>query len=285
MPETCDYVCEISNQGWLQGDMVPGEALAGHIPQAVLDAQFEGGMPSHWILISHSCTVHARKHEDAPIVEWLACKLVKKKPYGKYLNALNPRQLHLQLDDKVHLDLKIQRRVWTARSALIELERVPDTQQLSEEQREAIAYWLAHGYTRIAMPDELVERLKLRDADGKPEGLGTHIDSFLEQNSARLDSAWVSFYPKSELKDVSEPYEISFRFLIKNTYRRELQSAQEELDKALSNCADIGAGLTLDLAQVSVLEDFSMLDAKDYTRYNLHDWLSLGDQQCDPQDE
>ncbi|MBI6628216.1 hypothetical protein YA0853_31885, partial [Pseudomonas rhodesiae] len=30
-------------------------------------------------------------------------------------------------------------------------------------------------------------------------------------------------------------------------------------------------------ADVTVLQDFTMLDAEDFVRYNLHDWLSVGD--------
>ena len=41
MPELDDVVREISRQGWLQGDIVLGEALATHIPDAVVANQLD----------------------------------------------------------------------------------------------------------------------------------------------------------------------------------------------------------------------------------------------------
>ncbi|MFK7671715.1 hypothetical protein [Pseudomonas lundensis] len=278
MPELDDVVREISRQGWLQGDIVLGEALATHIPDAVVANQLDGSLPTHWVLISHSCTVHARNYADATNVEWIACKLVKKKPFGKYLNALNPRQLQIELGAKLFLDLKLQRRVWTSRSVLPALERSPDGVRLEQDQRDTLSYWLAHGYTRVAMPDKLVERLKKYNDDKTPFGLGVVVDGFLERNAQYLDSAWVSFFPKIELDVDATPYEISFRFLVKRKFARELQALQADLADALAAEPGRDQGIILGEADVTPLQDFTMLDAQDYIRYNVHDWLSLGDE-------
>jgi len=271
----------ISSQGWLQVDLVPGDALAAFIPEAVLEEQFGGKLPTYWALASHSCTVHARNYDDAPTVEWVACKLVKKKAYNKCLNALNPRKLHLPLGEKQHLELKIQRRIWTPRSALPELNRIDVG--LDESSKETFAYWMGHSYTRIAMPDKLVERLRFSDDTPAVVGLGVQVDQFIQEKGDWLHSAWVSFEPKDELLDPTEPYAISFRFLIKNQHKRSLHEAQLRLEALLQAASPLGAGLTFDGAEVGPLQDFTMLDAEAYTRYNIHDWLSLGD--SDPDDE
>lgn len=278
MPDLDDVVKEISRQEWLQGDVVLSDALAPHIPDAVIANQLDGSLPTHWVLISHSCTVHARKYADAPVVEWIACKLVKKKPFGKYLNALNPRQLQIPLGDKLFLELKLQRRVWTSRSLLPTLERSPDGVRLDQDQRDTLVYWLAHGYTRVAMPDKLVERLKKYNDDNSPFGVGVQVDAFLEKNAEYLDSAWVSFFPKIELDAITEPYEIGFRFLVKRKFVRQLPTLQAELADALAANPHHDEGLILGEAQVTPLQDFTMLDAQDYMRYNVHDWLSLGEE-------
>lgn len=278
MPELDDVVQEISRQGWLQGDIVFGEALATHIPDAVITNQLDGNLPTHWVLVSHSCTVHARNYADAPTIEWIACKLVKKKPFGKYLNALNPRQLQIALGVKLYLDLKLQRRIWTSRSLLAELERSHDGIRLEQDQRDTLTYWLAHGYTRVAMPDKLVERLKKYSDDKTPFGLGVQVDGFLEKNAQYLDSAWVSFFPKTELDATTDPYEISFRFLVKREFVRQLPTLQAELADFLAAEPNKHEGLILGEAEVTPLQDFTMLDAQDYIRYNVHDWLSLGDE-------
>lgn len=278
MPELDEIVGQISRQEWLQGDIILGDALAAHIPEAVIAHQLDGSLPTHWVLISHSCTVHARKYTDAPIVEWIACKLVKKKPYGKFLNALNPRQLQIALGGKLYLDFKLQRRIWTSRSLLPELERSPNGIRLEQDQRDTLVYWLAHGYTRVAMPDKLVDRLKKYNDENTPYGLGVQVDAFLEKNAQYLDSAWVSYFPKTELEATTDPYEIAFRFLVRRECVRQLPTLQAELADALAANPHHDEGLILGEAEVTPLHDFTMLDAHDYIRYNVHDWLSLGEE-------
>ncbi|WP_050516626.1 hypothetical protein [Pseudomonas brassicacearum] len=279
-----DSVVEaISNQGWLQGDLVAGEALSSFIPEKVLSEQLEGKLPTFWILASHSCTVHARNYEDAPSVEWVACKLVKKKAYGKCLNASNPRKLHLPIAEKLHLELRIQRRIWTPRSVLPTLEREREL-NLDPLSKETFGYWLGHSYTRLAMPDSLVERLRIQSADG-PIGLGVQIEQFISERGDLLHSAWVSYEPKIELPDPSEPYFISFRFLIKPQYRRNIDEAQHYLNALIDAAPALPAGLVFDDAVVAPLQDFTMLDAETYTRYNTYDWLSLGEDADELQEE
>lgn len=45
-----------------------------------------------------------------------------------------------------------------------------------------------------------------------------------------------------------------------------------------AECPDgVESALYFGGADVTVLQDFTMLDAEDFVRYNLHDWLSVGD--------
>lgn len=206
-------VTTIREMGWLQGDIVNGADLADHIPQAAVDGVLGGKLPSHWVLISHSCSIHARAYDQAPMVEWIALKIMKKKPLGAYLNSNNPRILQLQLDERLIFEAKIERRIWTPRSVLQSLKRNED-QKLDSEMIQTLSYWLSHSYNRIAIPDKLVERLKFRNGENIYTGLGVAIDSFLSENAHLLKGAWISFYPKEELVDAT-PYTIAFRLLIK----------------------------------------------------------------------
>ena len=274
-------VSAISAAGWLQGDIISGEALVEHIPAGVLESQFDGKAPTHWVLASHSCTVHARTFDDAPLVEWIAVK-VKKKPFAKHLNAINPRVLQLQVTERQILELKIHRRVWTSRAILPTLPRNSDI-TLSDELRGIFSYWLAHAYNRIAMPDELVNRLKAEHGEDGMKGVALMVDGFLEKNNHMLASAWVSFYPTWEIKDPAEPYEVLFRFLTKREFSRQYAELNAELNQLLGVARALSQGLVFGGAQVTVLQDFTMLDAEEYVRYNLYDWLSVGDSEEDPE--
>ncbi|WP_454913021.1 hypothetical protein [Stutzerimonas chloritidismutans] len=267
-----DVVLAISQQEWLQGDLVNSDKLRAHIPDSILETQFAGKEPTYWLLVSHSCTVHARRYDDAPFVEWLACKIIKK-PFHQYLNALNPRTLQLQVGTGRYLELRIHRRVWTRRDILPSIVRAEEF-SLDDEARKVLGYWLAHAYNRIAMPDALVERLK---GEAGEEGIARKVDEFLSLNNQLLHSAWVSFQPKSELRH-GEPYVVSFRFLVKPQYSRQQDELQNRLGSLVGLPRSLSDGLEFDGAEVTVLQDFTMLDAEDYVRYNLHDWLSLGEE-------
>lgn len=272
-----EVVKAISVAGWLQGDIVSGEALIPHIPADVLASQFDGKAPDFWVLASHSCTVHARIFDDAPLVEWVAIK-DKRKSYSAYLNALNPRILQLEIAEKKIFELKIHRRVWTSRKILpnLTLDR-KGAPALSDEQRRTLSFWLSHAYNRIAMPDALVERLKAESDHDGIKGIAIHVDQFLKENNHKLASAWVSFNPKNELVP-TEPYEVSFRFLTKTEYAREVSNLNIGLTKMVGIRRKINEGLSFEGAEVTPLQDFTMLDAEDFVRYNQHDWLSLGEE-------
>ncbi|WP_205585268.1 hypothetical protein, partial [Pseudomonas aeruginosa] len=222
-----------------------------------------------------SCTVHARNFDDAPLVEWVAVK-VKKKPYALYLNALNPRILQLEIAAKQIFELKIHRRAWTSRAVLPTQHRNA-TVTLNDDQRRTFSFWMSHAYNRIAMPDALVERLKAEiDRDGM-QGIALLVDEFLKRNNHMLASAWVSFNPKWEIQDPTEPYEVLFRFLTKRECARHATELNAELTKIVGVSRQVSEGLYFEGAEVTVLQDFTMLDAEDFVRYNQHDWLSIGE--------
>ncbi|VVP73448.1 hypothetical protein [Pseudomonas fluorescens] len=269
-------VTTIREMGWLQGDIVSGADLADHIPQAAVDGVLGGKLPSHWVLISHSCSIHARAYDQAPMVEWIALKMMKKKPLGAYLNSNNPRILQLQLDEKLIFEAKIERRIWTPRSVLQSLKRNED-QKLDSEMIQTLSYWLSHSYNRIAIPDKLVERLKFRNGENIYIGLGVAIDSFLSENAHLLKGAWISFYPKEELLDAT-PYSVAFRLLIKPKHTAKLNELNAKLQEATNLDASEIEGLDIDECLITPLQDFTMLDAEDFTHYNSSDWLSLAEE-------
>lgn len=271
-----EVVKAISVAGWLQGDIVSGEGLMPHIPADVLASQFDGKAPDFWVLASHSCTVHARIFDDAPLVEWVAIK-VKKKSYLPYLNALNPRTLQLEIAAKQIFELKIHRRVWTSRAVLPTQHRNAAV-TLNEDQRRTFSFWMSHAYNRIAMPDTLVERLKAEIGHDGMQGIAMLVDEFLKGNNHMLASAWVSFNPKCEIQEPAEPYEVLFRFLTKREHARQATELQAELTKMVGVSRQVSEGLIFEGAEVTVLQDFTMLDAEDFVRYNQHDWLSIGEE-------
>lgn len=201
---------------------------------------------------------------------------VKKKPYLPYLNALNPRTLQLEIAAKQIFELKIHRRVWTSRAALPILHR-NTTVTLNDEQRRTSSFWMSHAYNRIAMPDALVERLKAESGREGIQGIAMLVDEFLKRNNHMLASAWVSFNPKWEIQEPTESYEVLFRFLTKRECARHATELHAELTRMVGVSRQVSEGLFFEGAEVTVLQDFTMLDAEDFVRYNQHDWLSIGE--------
>lgn len=272
-------VATIRKMGWLQGDIVNGDDLAEHIPKSMLDELLGGKQPSYWVLISHSCSIHARSYDQAPMVEWIALKLGKKKPLGTYLNSNNPRILQIPLEEKLFLEAKIERRVWTSRSVLQSLQR-NQNQKLEPDMIQTLSFWLSHSYNRIAIPDKLVERLKFKIHEKTYTGLGVAIDDFLAEYAHLLKGAWISFYPKEEIQD-DAPYNVSFRLLIKPKYLTQLNELNAKLQDVINLKPEETKGIDIDECLVTPMQDFTMLDAVDYTHYNSSDWLSLAEEEND----
>ena len=73
--------------------------------------------------------------------------------------------------------------------------------------------------------------------------------------------------------------------MIKPQYRRNLDEAQHYLNALIDAAPALPVGLIFDDAVVAPLQDFTMLDAETYTRYNTYDWLSLGEDADELQEE
>ncbi|ETV48657.1 hypothetical protein V555_05216 [Pseudomonas aeruginosa BWH054] len=128
------------------------------------------------------------------------------------------------------------------------------------------------------MPDTLVERLKAEIGHDGMQGIAMLVDEFLKRNNHMLASAWVSFNPKCEIQEPAEPYEVLFRFLTKREHARQATELQAELTNMVGVSRQVSEGLIFEGAEVTVLQDFTMLDAEDFVRYNQHDWLSIGEE-------
>jgi hypothetical protein len=70
---------------------------------------------------------------------------------------------------------------------------------------------------------------------------------------------------------------VVFRFLTKREHARRANELHDQLNELLGVARNLNDGLYFGGADVTVLQDFTMLDAEDFVRYNLHDWLSVGD--------
>ncbi len=198
---------------------------------------------------------------------------------GAYLNSNNPRVLQLQLDEKLFFETRIERRIWTSRSVLQNLKRNQE-QKLESDMIQTLSFWLSHSYNRIAIPDKLVERLKFKNHENTYIGLGVAIDSFLGGNAHLLKGAWISFYPKEEILDTT-PYNVAFRLLIKPKYAAQLDELNTKLHDAINLDACEIEGLDIDECLITPMQDFTMLDAEDFTHYNSSDWLSLAEEDDD----
>jgi hypothetical protein len=145
---------KINNAGWRQG------SIFTPINVLLVPIEFDSTNES-LIVIIHSCIVVSRSFERDRVVEAMVCKkLPKINLKSPEATGKNQRILHLGIDweeEVICIAYDINRRFFLDRKLLLDL-TVQRT--LSKDNTKKLATWVSRYYNRIALPDDLVNKMK-----------------------------------------------------------------------------------------------------------------------------
>jgi hypothetical protein len=263
----------ILNAGWRQGSPCqPPEDLA---PGVSYDAKTE------WLVVlSQSCNVVSQSISDYPLIE-----VVVAKPNAKFhakspeATGKNGRKFQLPvsgISGVEALECDINRRFSIPRQSFLEF-TPPVGVTVSARDARNLAGWISRYYTRIALPNELVHRAKIKG------GLFEIIKKALDQKVTsgeplhhRSDAIYVQFEPDEELAS-GTLYRMALLFLSDN--REAADKLGDQLSTQLYPFTKAGGHDGIYLEFESNLTSQTLLsDVDAYSRLSEWDYLSnLGD--------
>lgn len=208
-----------------------GETAFGQVEaQALLDAGWTQGsvfrpservpVPEHLarddaylVVCTQACTLVSSNLDKDPHVELVVATPVSAySPKSEQATGKQVRMHHLAVAGESFqaLEVDINARFTLPRDSLLGL--APDGPQASDDACRAFAGWLGRYYTRIALPNELVIRLKgavfdplLKFLRQSPQGDGP-------KNHEGVHSIYVRWEPMTELP-TGDPYDVDFLIL------------------------------------------------------------------------
>lgn len=177
------------------------------------------------IICTQSCTVVSSRYTTDPTVEAMVVQtLAKYNPKTFEATGKNQRKLHLEVTSNSQIkciECDINRRFFFNRQHLLKIAPLQeieiDTQGVSK-----LAGWLGRSYTRIALPDLLVERMRPKvlpfilkclnekQIDGPKKGSPIHES---------ISFAYIDWQPRSDFADL---FEIKFIFICDDVYTETL---------------------------------------------------------------
>lgn len=201
----------IHSAGWRQGSIFRPPAEFPVPPEFDRDREM-------LVVCTQSCTVVSERIEQDPYIEFLVAEPVKKY-YERSTEATgkNLRQFHLPISgipNTKALACDINRRFFVDRKECIK--HSPEKNiTASEENVRNLAGWIARYYTRIALPDELVARAKVKN------GLFESIQKALraerspgQQLCTAVDRIGINWSPDSDLQGGF--YQVGILFLCRD---------------------------------------------------------------------
>lgn len=147
---------KLSDAGWRQGALL-------RVSDDILEYCVGLSAGDLAIVCTQSCSLLNPSLGKFPNVEVMAASRL---PDGKYkanddlARGKVVNELHLRLDQPANgaISIDLNRRYFVPRDLL--LKRVPAEESVSARLVPALAAWIARSYTRVALPDALVVRLK-----------------------------------------------------------------------------------------------------------------------------
>jgi hypothetical protein len=244
----------------------------------ILDPRIASDRTAEWLIVcSQSCTVCSRRFHTDPVIEVAVAKPSRKfNERSPEARGSNARKLMLPIPnvpDVGAVICDINRRTYLDRKDFLAWQPEP-SMQLSEKSQRTFQGWLARGYIRIAMPDNLVTRLTR-----KPDGLFARVRGILDSGGEEplhlgVHAIFVDWSPNEELAD-ERPY--NFRLLLACDDEDTLRQIAEKTEDALRpfRCTAGHDGILLAGLDMETTDGITLRQSNTYTR--LSDWDELSD--------
>jgi hypothetical protein len=277
-----ETVAKIRNAGWWQGSVVDEATLRG------VEPTLPGGH-DYWVMATQTCNLYNKDFAKISKVEWVAAKRVLDSvPAQK--GGRNPRLLEVKAssqEGEVWLVCNSQERHWGHRANIAKIAPTmafinAKGQGQAENHKDNFATWLARGYTRLELSDELNQAL----ADGK---LMAAIDKLVAAHDADLFGIFirVADEQKSLPEHVKPPCEVDLRIVV--SQESNLEKVRKKLEDLFAKASvDVGPGKPKLSRETVLANDHGIiLDQQaipasrwtatmieQHTRFNFKDYLS-----------
>jgi hypothetical protein len=275
MPEAKEvqqsWATTILKAGWGQGSMFqPAKDIASLLP-SYLELQ-----ANEWLVVcTQSCSVCADNFDKEPLLEILV---------GSPLSRYNPNHVDSKgrtshtlqtpvsgIEGVEAMECSLGRRAFIPRQLLCDLK--PGIPYFTRSALAAFKAWLAHYYMRIALPDELVARLR------RPEGISLKIGSVFKMKpkgrnaNDGVRSIYIEWSTDEELRP-GKYYGISLVIVCED------DDTKEFLERELSGLmgrpsAPISIeGVILQELWIQTIDNVTLADVSGKFRFNEWDELS-----------
>jgi hypothetical protein len=290
-------VCELSKElagkireaGWWQGAVAETSAL-----KAVGETM--SSSHAYWIMASQTCNLFNTDFDKISKVEWIAARTINESERSA-LNrgGRNPRLLEaVATNDSESLWLLCdsQERHWSPRTCLAKFSpcaalRDDPKNNPDERYKDIFARWLARGYTRLELSNELGDALR----DGK---FSQAIDNLVKSHEKDIFGIFIKLDPHVEdqegQENVKPPCGIDMAVVVRNEkdlpeVQKKLvdlfdqktipKPLQEKISRVTALKVDVQIHLTHKVVPAS---RWTVNDIETAIRYNFNDYLSGSDE-------
>lgn len=214
---------EIQNRGWRQGSVLDPRTTTVAFP---LDHRLEHD--EFFVLYTQSCTVVSRRFSTDPKVELIVAKLISKyKGKSPEATGKNQRKLHVAYSDgSAALEFDFNRRFSIDRRLLLDFHPA-EGMIIGEIGALKLGAWIGRAYTRIALPDALVENMRKKGGliDSLKKALDTPYGEEADPVHFEVPFIYINWQPRN---NESENFSLNFQFIC-NEY-----GAAEVLDESIT---------------------------------------------------
>lgn len=260
---------KICDAGWRQGAVLDPRTAGIAVPERIKLSEEE-----YLIICTQSCSVVSSRFSVDPEIELMVVKPLKKfKDRAPEATGKNVRKLHVSLlrpETMVALECDLNRRFQYKRTALLECKPLEQF-DVGEEGAAKLAAWLGRSYTRIALPNKLVDCMRVALLKQLEHALATPYGEEADPVHYQVPYIYLKWDPATE---DAEFYTLNFLFIC-NEY-----GAAGVLEEALQIAfKDFTGDVTKDSI---VLENFAcqvasetfLTDLDGFDRFSEWDYLS-----------
>ncbi|MGH1457206.1 MAG: hypothetical protein ACRBDI_10530 [Alphaproteobacteria bacterium] len=262
-PEDCGSA--ILDAGWRQGSFV--DVSAFELPDKFPDVS---NVP-YVMVCSQSCTAVSRSFVRDPYVELIVARPVQQyNPRSDAARGKTPRTLHLKVaegNDFPALELSINDRFEVPRAALLHSAPLSEI-SLQEGEPTKLTNWLGRNYTRLAMPDALVEGLREHFFKGFEKFLKIILEDGQRLN-CYLDNIYISWQPDGEHDD----YTVKM-IMIADNEEVQIKFEEDYLPQIEKLMADNECGFKFTVMSCMLRDELFLSDLDGYKRFSHYDYFT-----------
>jgi len=251
--------------------------------------------PTYWVVASQTCNLYNGNFEKIPKVEWIAASAVEETKRDAMLRGgRNPRLLEVMASDGkegLWIVCDCQQRHWGTRANLASL--CPQLALKDEfgadadsRYKDIFVRWLARGYTRLELSDELGGAL----TDGK---FSQAIATLVKAHEKSIFGIFLKLDPDNETEknpeEIKPPCGVDMAVVVRNeSDQQKIKDKLRELfdDKTvphspnkISRAEALKASFDVSLVHAVIpAVRWNVTDIENSIRYNFHDHLSGSDE-------